>query len=59
MVIIIIINTARVVAREFLVPGGICGNFCKIDNFIEKLPKFGQIKCDFAIFDIWVLGARA
>ena len=33
-------------------PGGICGNFCKIDNFIEKLPKFGQIKCDFAIFDI-------
>ena len=42
----------RVVAREFLVPGGTCGNFRKLDNFIEKLPKFGQIKCDFAIFDV-------
>ena len=32
------------------------GIFCKIDNFIEKLPKFGQLKCDFAIFDILSAG---
>ena len=53
------IRATRVVAREFLVPGGIYGIFLWNWQFYWKLPKYGQILCDFTIFDTWVLGARA
>ena len=54
-------QTHRVVAREILVPDGICGNSLWHWQFYWKLPKFDQFMyvCDSAIFDTWVLGAGA
>ena len=48
----------RVVAREFSVLGGIWENFLWSWQLIENCLTFCKILFDFAIFYIWVLGAR-
>ena len=47
----------RVVAREFLVPGDIYGNFCEIDNFIENCPSMAKfyVILQFLTLECWVL----